>query len=322
MGKNVVLNKILITGGFGFLGSRLADYLSKQNNQIFIVSRNISQKKIKIEKKNIIVRHIDWDSEKSLLNVCKNIDIIIHCAGIDARTANQNIYQSFEINFTNTVNLLKAAEHSKVKKLFFISTIQVYGEILTGNIRESTGVNPQSIYALSKKITEDFLLASNLVNIHTKSFIFRLSNCFGAPASFSNKHTNLVVYDFCRQAICNNEILVRAQFNFVKNYITASDFCNTVSKFLNYNNPKKIYLYNLGGGSISILLLLKRVVSILTEEKVIVNNIKFTYQLSKESFRKFNYKTDKIKRVGIQFENNFDKEVRDIINFIKKENKN
>ena len=317
------MKKILITGGFGFLGSRLSEFLCNDGYEIFIATRQHPQKKLKIGDKFIKIKIIDWDCEKSIFNVCRNIDFIIHCAGLDSSFSKNNPIEIFTVNVFNSIKLIKAAEALKVKKIIFISTIQVYGQNLSGSINELTIPKPESYYAISKKSAEDILLASNLYNKFTKSYIVRLSNCFGRPAYFSNKNINLIIFDFCSQAINNNQIIVNSKFNFVKNYITANDFCKAINIILQLNqNTENCHLFNLGGKSISLIDLLKKICHLLNLEGVKINSVVFKNDFSNTVYYPFKFDSKNFKKIGISIENLIDEEILDIIRFIKKRNTN
>ena len=80
--------QILITGGKGFLAGRISNYLKKKRLNIILCSRN----------KTKGLSKIDWDSPKNLNNLCKKVDVIINCAGLDSH-GSKSIKQAKKVNF-------------------------------------------------------------------------------------------------------------------------------------------------------------------------------------------------------------------------------
>ncbi|MEA1963377.1 MAG: NAD(P)-dependent oxidoreductase [Patescibacteria group bacterium] len=109
--------KILITGASGGIGKILIKKLIKAGfDDLAVLSRDQSKletiKKIKIKIGNL-------NDFNSLDKALKNIDVIIHLAGI---THSNKIKKYFQINIDGTKNLLRAAEKNSVKKFIFISS--------------------------------------------------------------------------------------------------------------------------------------------------------------------------------------------------------
>ena len=91
--------KILITGATGFIGGRLSKFLKKKKLKIIQASR-------KKNSNNLV--YINWSSNNNLENLCKNIDIIINCAGFDVYKSKIKS-KSILANSVNPYNLFKAA---------------------------------------------------------------------------------------------------------------------------------------------------------------------------------------------------------------------
>ena len=86
--------RVLITGGSGLIGGRLAKYLKKKRLKIVIASRKrrfFQGSKFK---------KINWNSYKNLEKLCQNIDVIINCAGYDFYKS-KNKSETFSVNSKN-----------------------------------------------------------------------------------------------------------------------------------------------------------------------------------------------------------------------------
>ena len=94
--------KVLITGASGLVGGRLSYFLLKKGIKVTSVSR----KKKKFKK-------INWNSEKSLNNLCKNQDIVINCAGVDVNNS-KNLKKTKKINSELPFRVFKAANKIRI----------------------------------------------------------------------------------------------------------------------------------------------------------------------------------------------------------------
>ena len=112
--------KILITGGFGFLGARLAEYLLKKDHKVTLASRSKRSLNRSLLKAHSI--QVDWQSESSLESISQNQDIIIHAAGMNADDCKNDPDQAHLFNAITTKKLAKLALKSGVKKFIFLST--------------------------------------------------------------------------------------------------------------------------------------------------------------------------------------------------------
>lgn len=149
---------IIITGGQGFLGQRLAKTL-------------LSQDKIKIEELVLIdvikpiapnndprVRCIEMDlrnPEGLDAIITKNTDAIFHLAAIVSSHAEQDPDLGYEINFLATRNLLEVCRRIKPSiRFIFSSSLAVFGGELPDVIQNATAVTPQSTYGTQKAMSE------------------------------------------------------------------------------------------------------------------------------------------------------------------------
>lgn len=166
--------KVLITGVGGFIGSHLARRLLGLGHQVVGVAR-APVPDLKLDR--MVVGDV-LDSEVVSAAI-EGVDAIYHLAAITAHSAIvNNRYETLDVNFLGTKNILNAFIRSKsAQKFFYSSTGKVYGDILRLPLDESHPTLPLNLLGKSKLITE------RLVDFYSgeeKGFgIFRIFNVFG-----------------------------------------------------------------------------------------------------------------------------------------------
>ena len=198
---------ILITGGSGFIAGRLAKHFSLKFKKVLLVTR---KKNLKLDlPDNVQIKNIDWDNQFNLENLCDNIDIIFHTAGMNAKIAKKDPKKADIFNGYKTLKLIKSAIKKNVKKFIFLSTAHVYSNPLIGIINEDTKVTNAHPYATSNILAENFIIQS-ISDSKINGYIFRLSNVFGAPINIGSDCWHLAIQDICYQAIKNKKIILNS----------------------------------------------------------------------------------------------------------------
>lgn len=150
--------KVVITGGQGFLGQRLAKTLLAQNNVQIDDLILIDVVKPIAPNNDSRVRCYEMDlREPTGLDelITKETDAIFHLAAIVSSHAEQDPDLGYEINFLATRNLLEICRQNNPKVRFiFSSSLAVFGGELPETILDSTAFTPQSTYGTQKAMCE------------------------------------------------------------------------------------------------------------------------------------------------------------------------
>ena len=124
MGK--YLKNILIIGGLGYLGGRMAKYFSDNGYRVLITTRRLDEDFPKNIPVNTSVVQVDYKSDEQLYQAMKGIDTLIHLAGPDAHAISKNPDSIILEHLELTGRLVRAAEANCVKKFIYFSTIHAY----------------------------------------------------------------------------------------------------------------------------------------------------------------------------------------------------
>lgn len=183
--KDISQKSFLITGGAGFIGSHIVDYLLKNGAGKVRVLDNLStglQSNIDLFSKHPNYEFVKGDVRKYIdcLAACDGIDFVSHQAALGSvpRSVNDPI-ASNEVNVTGFLNMLTAAKDENVKTFVYASSSAVYGdEPNLPKVEERIG-NPLSPYAVTKKANE--LYADVFSKLYGMNILgFRYFNVFGA----------------------------------------------------------------------------------------------------------------------------------------------
>lgn len=221
--------RILITGAFGFLGSRIAKSFANLGHDVLMASRNVLRPYEPQFPHKFI--HIDNTDKYSLLDACSEVDIVIHAAGMNAPDCSSSPSASFQANCFSTSLLAEAAIIAGVSKFIYLSTAHVYCSPLVGLITESTLPINYHPYAASH-LAGEYAALSLTSSSSTSICVLRLSNCFGYPIHLSVNCWSLFINNLCREAVTSQTLTLKNNGGLHRDFLPISDFLNFLSNFL------------------------------------------------------------------------------------------
>ncbi|MGO4108810.1 NAD-dependent epimerase/dehydratase family protein [Paenibacillus sp. YAF4_2] len=171
--------KILITGGYGFIGSFVAEKFFKEGHEVIIID-NMSSGNVT----NCPFRHTSYIADVES-TVCESIfqnheiDVVIHLAAqINVVTSMENPYADTKSNILGLTNILQLSVKHKVKKFIFASSAAVYGLNDQIPLSEEIPCQPVSPYGINKLLGEYYCTKWNeLYELNT--LCFRFANVYG-----------------------------------------------------------------------------------------------------------------------------------------------
>ncbi len=187
--------KILVTGGAGFIGSHIVDFLVMKGHRVAIVDNLITGKKENIDSQ---AKFYQADITQDINNIfeIEKPEVVIHAAAqAMLRESLVNPIYDAKVNILGTINVLEACKTHKVKKIIYISTGGArYGESEYLPIDEAHPINPSSPYGISKHTAEHYICSySKLYGI--EYLILCFGNVYGPRDSpSSNRIISLFSY--------------------------------------------------------------------------------------------------------------------------------
>ena len=195
------MNKVVVIGGSGFIGSHVADCLSEIGYQVTIYD-NIKSPWLRKDQKMVVGNILDFEELKI---VTEGAEFVYNFAGItDLNEASDNPIKTVEINILGNVNVLEACRINKIKRFVYASTIYVYS-------REG------SFYRCSKQSSE------NYVEEYHKTFgldytILRYGSLYGPRADNTNG-----LYRIVDSALKSGKIQYKGDIESMREYIHVED---------------------------------------------------------------------------------------------------
>lgn len=244
--------RVLISGGTGYIGGRLAVHLCRAGHKIVLGSSKISGSPEWLSAAEMV--QTKWNEPDELSRICSDIDVVIHAAGMNAQSCLADPVAALEFNGVATARFVSSAARAGVKRFIYLSTAHVYASPLVGRISEKTCPLNLHPYATSHLSGEHAILAAN-ERREIQGIVFRLSNAFGAPVSKEANCWNLLINDLCRQVVEKKTLSLRSTGKETRDFISLSEVCRVIELFVSCNfASQEAGVFNLGmGRSLSVL---------------------------------------------------------------------
>jgi UDP-glucose 4-epimerase len=303
-------DRVLITGGFGYLGGRIAvDVLRHTSWQVRLASRrNLGPPSWLPEAQTV---PFDLLKPETFDRALKDVRSVVHLAAINEAESRESPERAVMINTLGALRLLNAAIQKKVERFIYFSTTHVYGAPLVGHITERSLPRPLHPYAITHHATEEFVLAAHAKG-SIQGIVFRQSNGFGVPAHQGADCWMLLVNDLCTQAVRDKRLVLRSSGIQQRNFIPLHDVGRLVSYFLDLPlNRCSDGLFNVGGErSITVLALAERIIKCCRETLGYEPQLVRPQPDANETAADLNYDISKLKETGFVLNGDMDEEIK------------
>ncbi|WP_374016604.1 dTDP-glucose 4,6-dehydratase [Paenibacillus thiaminolyticus] len=244
------MNRLLVTGGMGFIGSNFILYLLARRPEMHITNLDVlsyagnpnNLQHIADSEAYRFVRADITDAAAVEQVMAEGaFDAIVHFAAeshVDRSIADPESF--VRTNVLGTFRLLEAARRHSISRFIHVSTDEVYGSLgSTGFFTEESPLMPNSPYSASKA-GSDMLARSYARTYDMPVIITRCSNNYG-PRQFPEKLIPTII----TQAIRDQPIPVYGDGSHVRDWLFVNDHCAAIDAALRHGQPGEVY--NIGG---------------------------------------------------------------------------
>ena len=257
--------RFLITGGAGFLGVALVNWLAQDGHTVRVLD-DLSNGHRHYLEPQIAFTQGDVSNVPLLWSLLQEVDCVYHLA---ARVSvAQSILYPRDYNAVNvggTVSLMEAVRATGVRRLIFASSGAIYGAQKEQPVHETDMPHPDSPYAVSKWAAEQYVQTIGILS-GIETVILRIFNAYGPRQSLPASHAP-VVPRFLYQVLTGGSVVIFGDGSQTRDYVYVQDVVNVlVSAAANRTATGQIF--NIGSGQEISLNQLTEAISTVTGQHV------------------------------------------------------
>ena len=242
--------KILVTGGSGFIGSAITKYLVKKGHNVTVFDNNSRGKLRRLSDvlNKINFKKGDIRNYKKLKSLTGNFDTVIHLAYVNGtRYFYKKPFEILDIGVNGFLNILKFSKERRVNNFYLASSSEVYQNPLKFPTDEKEMLkipdihNPRYSYGGGKIFSE--LYGVHFAKKFFKKFIiFRPHNVYGKD--MGNDHVIPEFINRFKKIGNKKNFMIYGTGNEIRSFIHINDFINGFDKLFKYG--KNLEIYNIG----------------------------------------------------------------------------
>lgn len=240
------VSKVVITGAGGYVGGRLVRAFRQEDWRVHAVVREPTPR-LGVEQS---VCELAQNHRDELASACEGAETIVHLAGENEVIAAREPAKALGSTVVAAERVAEACVASGVKRLVYMSTVNVYGERMApgAELTEDLRPEPRTPYAISR-LAAEHVAAALAVGGAYQLVVLRLTNSVGAPDDPSVDRWSLVANDLCRQGATDGRLELRSSGIQWRDFVSLTSVCTAVVDASRADEPVlPSGTYNLGSG--------------------------------------------------------------------------
>jgi len=237
----------LITGGAGFIGSHLVEWLLESGHRVTVIDD------FSAGTRDNLPTHSELSIvEQDLLRLTNNeltgpFHAIVHLAALPSVTASwSNLLQAHAVNLTATVRVIELAQQLGIPRIVYASSAAVYGDSDVVPIEEMQRMRPTSPYGVQKVAGEEY---GRLCSSKNLSFVaLRFFNVFG-PRQVAGSPYSGVITIFAQAMGENRPITIFGGGGQTRDFVFVKDIALGIASALEMSNLNPFTVCNLASGT-------------------------------------------------------------------------
>ncbi|MBI3958153.1 MAG: NAD-dependent epimerase/dehydratase family protein [Chloroflexi bacterium] len=213
--------RILITGGAGFIGSHLANFLYTQGHYVRVLDDMTSGDPDRLHSE-IYIKRGDVRNVPTLWSLLQGMDVVYHLAALVSVPASILYPRDYnDVNVGGTVALLEACRDVGVGRVVLASSATVYGEQPTQPVSEGAMPAPTAPYAVTKMAAEQYLFTMGAL-IGFEAVSLRIFNAYGPGQPLPPTHGPVIPY-VMQQVAQNGSVIIFGDGEQTRDFVYISD---------------------------------------------------------------------------------------------------
>lgn len=266
--KNL-FKSVLVTGGAGFIGSHLVDTLLERGFYVVAIDNlrngHLSNLSNALRSKNFKFIKGDILNQADCLTSTKDIDCIFHLACLGIRHSIHSPLENHKVNAEGTLNMLEASLKNNIRKFFYISSSEVYGDINKFPIKETDLPVPKTIYGSSKLAGENYCY-SYFKCYDLDVTILRFFNNYG-PRSHYEGDCGEIIPRTIISVMQNKSPVIYGDGSITRDFFYVLDSAKVMADLIGYTELKG-EIINIGkGDEISMKNLIETILILMNKDK-------------------------------------------------------
>jgi UDP-glucose 4-epimerase len=240
---------ILVTGGAGFIGSHLTDKLLSLGHKVSVLDNLVNGKENNLSEASTSpnFRFIKGDilDKETCKNVTKGIDVVYHLACLGVRHSLHSPFENHRVNAEGSLNILDASKENKIKRFFYISTSEIYGDIKQFPIDENGVPLPKTVYGSSKLAGENYAYSYHTC-FGMNTTILRIFNNYGPRAHYEGDAGEIIPRSIVNM-LYGTAPIIFGDGQVTRDFFYVKDTAAAIAQLLNINSISG-EIINIGSG--------------------------------------------------------------------------
>lgn len=240
------MEKVIVTGGAGFIGSHIVDALVEEGYEVHVVDNLCAGKKENVNTKAIL-HVVDIRDKEKLMPIFKGAKYVFHEAALPrVQYSIENPIETNEVNVGGLLNVLEVSRLNNIKRLIYAASSSAYGDCDILPLKESFPAQPLSPYGAQKYIGEVYCRVwSEVYKIET--VCLRYFNVYGSRFNPEGAYPLVIGY-FIKMAKLGNPLTITGDGEQTRDFTHIRDIVNANLLAMKGDKVGKGQVINIGSG--------------------------------------------------------------------------
>lgn len=221
--------RVLVTGGFGNLGSWLTRELLQRGHAVTVTTSS-GRRPPEFQAAEAIELDLTDPvrTDESLRG--RAFDAVIHAGSLNDGFLEGYHWRAYRVNTEGTSSLLHSLDRSSLRRFIYLSTFHVYGA-QEGWVSETDVPAPRNDYATSH-LAAEFIVRQHALQSHLPATVLRLTNGYGCPVVPSSAKWHLLLNDLAAMAVRSQRLVLRSGAGTRRDFIWMGDIARAVCELI------------------------------------------------------------------------------------------